>query len=392
MEGSWFWSWEAGLWVFPRGFGLLPWWFSACVVWVLAGGRGRVWVTLASSLGLAWLGGRPAWGAGAIISVALLHGILPRLPRAVGAFFLLLLVFLGVGVGHSPVLLVSLPREAVLEGRLSLHVAALFFLFRALSYGVAVLFRGERPGFAESAEYFLAPPFWLEPGKGVQLSFATFSPEGASLRERAWGLWWVVRGGVHALLFAALSPRVFGLLSERFSGAASGGFRWWLEAGVLVFLLGYWEKSRMSYLLAGLLRLGGRRLEPDFRSPLLAKSLLEYWRRFHYWALEFYLEVLYQPLVYFLRVRGAVAIGLFLSFAVGTSVSHWIHYPAEAPVTVVFGVLFAAATLLHFAVIRLVRRWPWLWRFSWLGVPLTWATVGFLYVLAYPAFGLRWSA
>lgn len=375
------------MWVFPRGFGILPAWIGVTLLWLIMGERRRAYATVFGFLFLAWIGGHPLWGPMGLGLVVGMHFLFLASRWRLGVIFSLALA--AVALGHLPVLLVSLPRETVLEGRMAAHVLVLFFGFRAMSYALAVMFRGDRPTFALTLEYFLSPPFLLEPGKGVQMTYATYSAPGSPLRWK--GALWVGRGLLHAWLFWLVGSQCMELLQERYSLPQPTGLLWWAEVGGLAFVLGYLEKSRMSYLLAGLLCLSGRAVEPDFRAPWLAKSLLEYWRRFHSWVLDYWLELIWQPIAYF-GWRWATAVALFFTFSVGTSVSHWIHYPAEATVAVGIGLLFALATLLHYGAVRTVRAWPYLWKFSWIGVGFTWITVMFLYSLAYPAFGLGWSA
>jgi hypothetical protein len=92
--------------------------------------------------------------------------------------------------GHFPT---AVTPGMLMDGRLSLHILTLFFLFRFISYGIATGFRRERATLFETIEYFYAPPFLLEPGKGFMLTFAKFrEPLRSGSRRR--GLLWVFGG------------------------------------------------------------------------------------------------------------------------------------------------------------------------------------------------------
>ena len=206
--------------------------------------------------------------------------------------------------------------------------------------------------------------------------------------EPAIAMGWIVRGFLHAALFTLLLQLLL-FVQGRFSAGLSS-FHWWeiVLLGPFLFLISYLEKSRVTYLVAGHLSLVGYRLEPDFRSPWLARDLLEYWRRFHYWMWEYYVDFVYLPLsTYLARTFGpreASLLALFLTFTVGTSIVHWVHYPAPFVTALVLGLLFGLASLFHGIFSKALQRSRW-------GTAFTWLTVFFLYILAYPAYGLGWG-
>lgn len=116
----------------------------------------------------------------------------------------------------------------------------------------------------------------------------------------------------------------------------------------------------MKDMLAGLLRMSGQD-RARLPGPSSGSKPSGDWRRFHSWVLEFYMEVLFQPLVYygarFLPHGWVLGVSLFLSFAVGTAVSHYVHYISDWDVALALGIVFGVAVLAHFAVIRAARRW-----------------------------------
>lgn len=200
---------------------------------------------------------------------------------------------------------------------------------------------------------------------------------------------WIVRGILHALALTFFAGFALPWLERVYAGGV-GAVAWyeWAGIGPALFLLAYLDKSQVSYIAAGYLRLGGRAVEPDFRSPWLARDLLDYWRRFHFWLWEFYLNNIYSPLsvlcVRRLGARGGVIAALLLTFTFGTGIGHYLEYRAPLWLALVLGLGFGFATLAHVAL----RRWL---ASPWIGVPVTWLTVFVLYFFAYPAFGLGWE-
>jgi D-alanyl-lipoteichoic acid acyltransferase DltB (MBOAT superfamily) len=247
--------------------------------------------------------------------------------------------------------------------------------------------RKERPSFFDTMEYFIAPAFWLSPAHAAHLVFDRMRPAPLT-RSRAECAGWIARGFLHAVLFTLLAGVAVPRLQARYEAGISSFLWWeWLLLGPLLFALTYLEKSRVSYLVAGLLSFSGRDVCPDFRSPWLARSLPEYWRRFHFWIWEYYVDFIYMPLSALLRdhlsIRAASLWALFLTFSIGTSLIHWVHYPAPFEVALLLGCVFGLLTVLHGLAGRRLEE-------SRFGVPLTWLSVFFLYAVAYPVYGLGW--
>ncbi len=381
-------------WVFPLDAGGLPLWMLVCgidVALVLSGfsfvPRGRL---------LLWCGGLTLFTARQgvpEVGIALvgLSAFLWALAKGGGR---LLPVVAGLAVvlflfGHDARLLNSSMVERLLSFRFSLQLISAFFLFRMLSWSIAVGARGERPGFLLTMEYFIAPAFWLSPLHAAHLVFDHMQPAGSRARPRIESCGWIARGFLHALLFSGVAAVAVPRLQDRYGGGLSSFLWWeWFALGPLLFLLSYLEKSRVSYIVAGLLSLTGRDITPDFRAPWLARSLPDYWRRFHFWLWEYYIDFIYMPLSALLGEhlgpRAAALLALFLTFSVGTSLIHWVHYPAPFSAAFLLGTLFGALTVAHGIGARFLER-------SRAGVPLTWASVFFLYAVAYPVYGLGWG-
>lgn len=379
------------LWVFPLDGGAFSRWMALAIADVGLANMAYPWIKRARLL--LWTGGILFFTAGQ--GAPFLGLVLITLPVALWvssrtkarAWWLVLGVVLTV-FGHMDQLLHPGLRLELEELRLSIHLLGLFFLFRGISWSMEVFFRGEEADFFRTMEFFLAPAFWLSPMHANTFVWSRMSATPTpSLSFAPMG--WILRGLTTALFFTQLYAGCAPWLEARFS-LPLGEWLWWQFplTSVLLFVLAYLEKSRVSYLAAGFLRLAGHEVEPDFRAPWAARDLLDFWRRFHYWVLEFYRDCFYGPLSVLLSRRisvpYAVGVALFLTFVIGTTFSHFVWYPGPFTLCLALGILFGAATLLHYLA-RPVLRLPWL------GIPLTWVTVLFLYFSAYPVFGLGWD-
>jgi|GEM_PF-5651545 len=382
------------LWVFPLDAAGLPLWMLICALDVAiaisgfaAAPKARLFLWCTGLVLFTSRQGVPHVGLALVAGSALLWVLSrrrgPELVAVLAGTAAVLFLF-----GHDSRLLNPAMVERLENVRFSFHLVSAFALFRMLSWGISVRARGERPSFFDTMEYFLAPSFWLSPMHAAHLVFDHMQPAPAS-RTRLECAGWIARGFLHALFFTWLSTLAVPRLQERFAGGISS-FSWWewLLLGPLLFALAYLEKSRVSYLVAGCLSLSGRDVTPDFRSPWLARSLPEYWRRFHFWVWEFYVDFIYMPLSAMLRdwlsPRAASYWALFLTFSIGTSLIHWVHYPAPFTAALLLGCLFGLLTVLHGLAGPRFARSP-------LGIPLTWLSVFFLYGLAYPVYGLGWG-
>jgi len=383
----------AFLWVFPLDAASLPLWMILCALDVLLAVSGFAFVPKARLLlwccglgyfsarqGVPWLGVALIGGSSFLWAVARSgRNLLVWVAGLAGVLFLF---------GHDHALLNAGMMDRLSSIRFSLHLLSAFALFRMISWAIAVGARGDKPDFFSTMEYFIAPAFWLSPMHAAHLVFDHMQPISPPWQHaRACG--WIARGFLHALIFSWLAAFLLPRLEARFEAGLSSFLWWeWVLLGPILFLIAYFEKSRVSYIVAGLLNLTGRAVSPDFRAPWRAKSLPEYWRRFHYWVWEYYIDYIYMPLSAFLRrklsVRAASLAALFLTFSAGTSLVHWVHYPAPFLMALVLGIIFGLFTLLH----SLAEVWL---SNPKIGIPVTWVSVFFLYALAYPVYGLGWG-
>lgn len=379
------------LWVFPLDGSAFSRWMALAVADVGLATLALPWVGRARLL--LWIGGMLYFTSGqgapwlglVLVSLPVALWVSSRVKsmRWWGVLGVVLVAF-----GHLDELLHPGLQVQMEEVRLSLHLIALFFLFRGISWGMEVYFRGEKPDFTRTMEFFLAPAFWLSPMHANTFVWSRMSEEPEpKFALEPFG--WILRGLATALLFTYVYGQCAPWIAARFS-APLGAWLWWQfpVVGILLFVLAYLEKSRVSYLAAGFLRLAGHEVEPDFRAPWLSRDLLDFWRRFHYWVLEFYRDCFYGPLSVVLSRRmstySALGLSLFVTFVVGTTLSHYVWYPGPFLLCLALGVLFGSATLIHYVARPLLRR-------AWLGIPFTWGTVLFLYFTAYPIFGLGWD-
>lgn len=386
------------LWVFPltRGFlwVWLLWTSMQAFLSLLVRGNKGLWLQNAlSALGLTlicFLAGE-FWLVPLILFLVglqyLLHLFVFRRRRLVSLVWLALLMGM-LSFGHKEEL-VHPGLAGIRSGFFLLHLLPFFLLFRSASLLVASL-RGDRVPAPVFALYLLHPAFWLSPLHACYLTKESFR----ETQERLIGFWWFVRGLLTAVVFSVLLERLVPKVNAFYFGEHRG-FGGFLAAGAGAFLLAYVEKSRVSYMSAGFLRLSGYAVVPDFRSPWLARSLLDYWRRFHSWVYDFFVECLYAPLSYgfwkILPERIVIPASIFFTFFLGSSLSHFVSYPGKLSLCFLLAFFFGALTTVHAVVVELALRRPALRRFSWLGVPATWLSVMALYALAYPVFGLAWG-
>lgn len=270
--------------------------------------------------------------------------------------------------------------------RFFVYLFSTFFLFRLLSWSAAVFLRKERPGFLHTMEYFLAPAFWLAPTHASAITLTRMKSAEDRPDRDAFG--WILYGILLSVFFSLFYSSVRYYLEDRYARSL-WAIHWSdIFLGPTLFTLTYMEKLRVSFFSAGFLRMAGYEVEPDFRSPWKANSLLDYWRRFHYWILEFYQEVLFTPISVYLarrmRVEWVIYLSLFLVFSLGTAFMHYLAYPGSAIATVLLAILFGVFTLLHYLMRRYLEN-------PWVGIPVTWVSVWILYILAYPILGLGWN-
>lgn len=150
--------------------------------------------------------------------------------------------------------------------------------------------------------------------------------------------------------------------------AAAGGtqlslFSAWLAA--LGFLLQlYFDFSGYTDMALGLARMVGVRLPPNFDSPLKARSIVDFWLRWHMTLTRFLTAYLYNPLVLWLTRRRA-ARGKPMLGGRGTTVGAFMALLAGPTLLTMFvsglwhgaGYLFVLWGLLHGAYLTINHAW-----------------------------------
>ena len=281
--------------------------------------------------------------------------------------------------------------QPALEGSgVILKLFSLFFFLRQVAWSFSVVRKQHIP-FLPTMEYFLSPIFWLCPMHTSYLTTQRFFKRVPQLEraEEGKALGWIGLGIAYALVFGLAASRGLQWLLELYP---RGLWHWhWQEfvaVGPVLFALNYLEKARVTYLTAGFLRLQGCEIEPDFRHPWAARDLVDYWRRFHYWVIEFYEDYFYSPLqawfCQFVSHRLALIGVNLITFSVASFTIHYLVYPGDLVLCVLLGLIFGLMALLHSRLSLFLQK-------HWVGLPVTWVTVFFLYFLAFPVYVLGWG-
>ena len=407
------------LWVFPLGAELwqLGLWIFSCFLYVALsmGAMGESKIACRGKQILCLLGLPFFCALQGVLWLGILASIFPVVlwmmmnlgSRQIQLFFWGILIVLLLKFSHQSVLVEPSFFPKLSQGRFALSFLGVLFFYKVILYGMGVLFRKEKPKLEATIEYFLAPPFWLNPNHATMILWGRLEKieRTLSFKEylQAWG--WILRAVLHACLFI-YSIRFF---KPIFTETFLRGLDFRKEGvelffvGVSLFFVSYLEKSRINYFIAGVFRLAGFAIEPDFRAPWLARNFLDFWRRYHYWVLEFFVDTIYFPLTAKLRysfsVRFTAIIGIFCTFFIASSLSHYVNYPGVLRDCLLLSLLTALLVLVHYVVAELYKIWQpenillehGKKLISFIGIPLTWATISYLWLLNYAVFGMGWS-
>lgn len=185
-------------------------------------------------------------------------------------------------------------------GAIILPLAISFHSFQQIAY-LADLQRGQRPGYA-LPDYLLFVSFFPQLIAGPIVHHHELVPqwkakETYALQDTAFaqGVAFFTMGLVKKL---ALADPISGLAAPTFATAAASapGFAdAWLA--VIAFSLGlYFDFSAYSDMAVGLARMFNIQLPYNFHSPYKARSIIEFWRRWHMTLSRFLRDYLYIPL------------------------------------------------------------------------------------------------
>jgi hypothetical protein len=135
------------------------------------------------------------------------------------------------------------------------NLLCLFWFFRLISFWIAYSFRGIRTPLEQIFEYFYSPAFFLFPSMGTVLVMDRFQNK-KEPEDFALGIRWMVRGVVHCILLTAVLPTVLPFLAEIYgAGWRKFSLLDFFQMGGLLFLLSYIDKSRNSFLVAGIFQI-----------------------------------------------------------------------------------------------------------------------------------------
>ena len=181
---------------------------------------------------------------------------------------------------------------------IALPIGISFVVFEKITYLVDV-YRGTSPPAKSFVDYCLFVFFFPKLLAGPILKYHEMAGQFSSPRAIGWpdfhdGLLRFARGIAKKLLIADPLGR-FADLAFATDPAALGSSSAWLA--LLCFTLQiYFDFSGYSDMAIGLARMLGFQLRENFRMPYVARSLTEFWRRWHISFTTFIRDYLYVPL------------------------------------------------------------------------------------------------
>lgn len=215
---------------------------------------------------------------------------------SLGLLFLFKYVNFTLDVGAGILQLLGIPASAP-HLSLLLPIGISFYTFQTISYTIDV-YRGETPAEHHLPLYALFVVFFpqlvagpIERSKDLLPQLRTCPTP--SKAERNQGLFYLLRGYAKKLLIAdliaPLVDRVYG------DPASFGGFPLML-ATMLFAIQIYCDFSGYSDIAVGCARLLGVRLSENFQRPYTARTIREFWQRWHISLTRWFRDYLYIPL------------------------------------------------------------------------------------------------
>ena len=188
-------------------------------------------------------------------------------------------------------------RRLIEPGNLMLPVGISFYTFQMISY-VADVYRGDIPAERNLLNLGLYISFFP---KMIQGPIERYKGMGACIRSRhvtpeafAWG----ARRFIYGLGKKVILANQFGSVVDKALAhpmeQISGGLGW--LSGILYALQIYYDFSGYSDMAVGLGGMLGFELTENFNYPYLAKSVGEFWRRWHISLSGWFKDYLYIPL------------------------------------------------------------------------------------------------
>lgn len=252
-----------------------------------------------------------------------------------------------------------------------LPIGISFFTFQAISYAVDA-YRGKvrvQKNFANLLLYVSCFP-QLIAGPIVQYSDIEFelSERKTSLDDFAGGMRRFAVGLCKKVLIANILGEMLAALPEASASVAAA----WLTSAVFALQI-YFDFSAYSDMAIGLGRVLGFRYQENFNYPYIARSISEFWRRWHISLGRFFREYVYFPL------GGSRKGGLRTTFNLLFVWSLTGLWHGASWNFVLWGLYYGVLIALeHGALKYVVKRRP-----AWIGIPSTLIAVLFGWTLFY---------
>jgi alginate O-acetyltransferase complex protein AlgI len=191
----------------------------------------------------------------------------------------------------------DLTGTAVQHQSIGLPLAISFYTFHLISYLVEL--QSRRTRLANVREYLLYIGFFPHLVAGPIVRPWQFFPQIGKIRDLArdlpFGLHQLVVG---AFLKSIIADNIAELIDPIWAGTAdfavSSGDKW--VVAFLYYCQIYADFAGYSLMALGMSRLLGYRLPQNFRQPMFASSLQEFWRRWHITLSRWLRDYLYKPL------------------------------------------------------------------------------------------------
>ncbi|MDB4906753.1 MAG: rane bound O-acyl transferase family protein [Gemmatimonadetes bacterium] len=212
----------------------------------------------------------------------------------------------------------SLSGASVATLGIALPIGISFFTFKTLSYTIDV-YRGEIPPCRSWRQYALFVSFFPELVAGPIVRASVFLPQLARELEPSWqraavGAQVILLGLTKKLLIADRLALFADPVFATPQGYSAGTIAW---AVVAYSLQIYCDFSGYSDMAIGVARIIGFDLPENFNMPYLARSVTEFWRRWHITLSQWLRDYLYIPLGGNRRGRARTYVNLMLTMLLG---------------------------------------------------------------------------
>jgi D-alanyl-lipoteichoic acid acyltransferase DltB (MBOAT superfamily) len=197
-------------------------------------------------------------------------------------------------------------------------ILASMFMFRLVVYLYDLKHAKAPMGAARTLSYFFLLPNLTFPLFPV-VDYATFRRthyDRDALAIYQEGVKWMVRGVVHLLLYRLVYQYMVITPAEV---RGTGDLARYMVANFLLYL----RVSGQFHLIIGILHLFGFRLPETHRFFYLASSFSDFWRRINIYWKDFMMKVVYYPVHFRLRKRGAGETALIVAATLAVFAATW---------------------------------------------------------------------